>query len=128
MRCYTFDEFEFLISKSACDLFDYFNTENIHGLSKIDCQARIKEGGTYIDGLCNYNPNDITKKPFVFINESSLKGNHEDVTLLMHEFYHLSLMLHNWDIQNKEEEIVSFAEKTTNEVFEKIFFSQTKKQ
>jgi hypothetical protein len=33
-------------------------------------------------------------------------------------------MLHEWDIQNKEEEIVTFAEKTTNEVLEKVFLKQ----
>jgi len=124
MKCYSFDKFELLMSKSAVDLFEYFNIEEIHGLSKSDCHKRIKEGGTYFDGLCNYNPNDSTKKPFIFINESSIKNNHEDVTLLMHEVFHLSLMLHEWDIQNKEEEIVTFTEKTTNEVLEKVFLKQ----
>jgi len=81
----------------------------------------MAEGGTYIDGLANYNPTDALAKPFVFINRKALKKTHEDATLLMHEMVHMGLLLNDWDVLEKEEEIVTWAEAETNIIFGRYF-------
>jgi Zn-dependent peptidase ImmA (M78 family) len=77
----------------------------------------MQDGGTYIDGLANYNPTDELGRPFVFINRAALNKDHRDVTLLMHEMVHLSLLIHNWNVGNCEEEIVTWAEEQCNVIF-----------
>lgn len=120
-----FDEYVLLIGLDALELFDFFKLDHIHGLNKFDCFDRIHDGGTYIDGLTNFhpydNPDDPKLKPFVFLNLKAFVGNHEDVTLIMHEIMHLSLLLYDWTIEENEESIVSFAEAETNYLITEIF-------
>lgn len=113
-------EFDFMIGDSAIEIFTYFGVEKMHGLNIKDCMKRINDGGTYIDGLANYNPHDHLAKPFVFINRKAIKKNHHDVTLLMHELMHMALLLHDWDISGREEEIITWAEEQTNRLYEFI--------
>jgi len=119
IKVYNFQEYDLLIGKNAVDLFKYFNKDSFHGINLDDCINRIDEGGTYIDGFCNVNPVNSENKPFVFINQYAIKNNyvnHEKVTLLMHEFIHLSAILFiHFDIY--EEEIVTFAECETNKAY-----------
>lgn len=103
-------KYNFLLGDNALSLFDYFGVDQMHGLTREGCKKRMAEGGTYIDGLSNYNPKNPKLKPFVFINKSSLHGDYRDITLLMHEMMHISLLLHEWDVENKEEDIITWAE------------------
>jgi hypothetical protein len=114
-------EYDFILGDCALDVFDFFEVDEMHGLSRSACIKRMAEGGTYIDGLANYNPTDALAKPFVFINRKALKKTHEDVTLLMHEMVHMGLLLNDWDVLEKEEEIVTWAEAETNIIFGRYF-------
>lgn len=113
-------QYDLVIGENAIELFDFYRVFEMHGLSVQDAMKRIAEGGTYIDGLANYHPMDTelikTPKPFVFINKSALKGDYRDVTLLMHEMVHMALLLNDWEIDEREEEIVAWAETETNDI------------
>lgn len=118
-------QFVLLIGNSAVDLFDYYGVQEMHGVSKTQCIERIAEGGTYIDGFANYNPKDtaLTKEllPFVFINRQALHGDYRDVTLINHEMVHMSLLLHDWNVETDEEQIVTWAEVYTNLIYKQNF-------
>ena len=118
-------QFVLLIGNSAVDLFDYYGVQEMHGVSKAQCIERIAEGGTYIDGFANYNPKDtaLTQEllPFVFINRQALHGDYRDVTLINHEMVHMSLLLHDWNVETDEEQIVTWAEVYTNLIYKKHF-------
>lgn len=116
MKVHIFKDYTVLLGPDAVTIFDYYKVKEMHGLSRKGAVKRIDEGGLYIEGWANYCPHG--GKPYVFINEQAFRGDHRDVTLLMHEFMHLSLLLHEWDITNKEEEILTFAEQSTNAFIE----------
>lgn len=126
-----YSQFILLIGNNAVDLFDYYGVEQMHGVSRTACIARIAEGGTYIEGFANYDPRDSTLStdlpPFIFINKSALKGDYRDVTLVNHEMTHMSLLLHDWDVDKKEEEIVTWAEEWTNRVYQQNFYDYVRK-
>lgn len=109
------DEFEVLIGDDAASIFEYYNTSEMHGLSYKECIERMNNGGTYIDGLCNFVPiyNNSChydySRWFVFFNLKSFKRNYEDNGLIMHEFMHAGFMKYAWDI-NKEEKIITYGE------------------
>ena len=42
------------------------------------------------------------------------------MSLIFHEAMHLSLDIHNYDVMNKEEEIISYAEAEANKIFDLI--------
>lgn len=126
MEIIYYAQFVLLIGNNAVDLFDYYGVQEMHGVNRTSCINRIAEGGTYIDGFCNYDPRDTTLSktplPFVFINRSALKGDYRDITLINHEMAHMSLLLHNWDVDKYEEEIVTWAEEQTNLVYTQKFY------
>jgi len=125
MEVIYYAQFVLLIGNNAVDLFDYYNVQEMHGVNRQSCIARIAEGGTYIEGFANYDPRDTTLStdplPFVFINKAAIKGDYRDVTLINHEMTHMSLLLHNWDVDKKEEEIVTWAEEYTNLIYKQNF-------
>lgn len=125
MEVIFYAQFVLLIGNNAVDLFDYYGVQEMHGVNKTSCISRIAEGGTYIEGFANYNPYDTAQTtnllPFVFINKSALKGDYRDITLINHEMTHMSLLLHEWDVDKKEEEIVTWAEEYTNLVYKQNF-------
>ena len=127
-----------LIGNDATEIFDYYKVEEMHGLSRADAQAEEvdmsnpKNGdqgnGVYIYGLTNYDPADkkLTAKdpykPFLFINLGTFKKYSvtEKATGVMHETMHMSIILNNWDIKDKEEEVITFAEEEANKIIEKL--------
>ena len=125
------EDYEFLLGESALDLFYYFQVEELHGLNIHDCRKRIEEGGTYIDGMCNYIPvMDYTidySKFFIFINLSSLDGSYKDITLVQHETTHGGFKMYDYN-PNREEEIISWGEKLTNDVMPQIFREVNKRR
>ena len=44
----------------------------------------------------------------------------EQATAVMHETMHMSILLNNWDIRDKEEEVITFAEEEANKIIKKI--------
>jgi len=121
-----------LIGKDATEIFDYYNVPEMHGLNRADAQAEevdlSKGNGVYIYGLTNYDPADkkLTAKdpykPFLFINLGTFKKYSvtEKATGIMHETMHMSILLNNWDIKDKEEEVITFAEEEANKIIEKL--------
>ena len=89
----------------------------------------------YIYGLTNYDPADkkltakAPYKPFLFLNMGTFKRYSltEKATGVMHETMHMSILLNNWNIKDKEEEVITFAEDEANKIIEKVGFS-TKEQ
>jgi len=115
-----------LIGKDATEIFDYYSVDKMHGLNRKDAQAeevdKSKGNGVYIYGWTNYDPKDkkltakTPYKPFLFLNKKHFKGNFKDITLVNHEAMHMAILLNNWDIKDKEEEVISLAEEITNKI------------
>jgi hypothetical protein len=128
-----------LIGNNATEIFDYYKVPEMHGLNRKDAQAeevdKTKGNGVYIYGLTNYDPADkkltakAPNKPFLFLNMGTFKkySTTEKATAVMHETMHMSLLLNNWNIKDKEEEAIQFAEDEANKIIEKLEFS-TKEQ
>lgn len=121
-----------LIGNNATDIFNYYNVQQMHGLNLNDAIAEeIKKtvgNGVYIYGWTNYDPADkkLTAKapfkPFLFLNMGAFKrySPSEQATAIMHETMHMSILLNNWDIRDKEEEAIGFAEEEANKIINKI--------
>jgi hypothetical protein len=119
-------KFVVLIGKDATEIFDYYSVNKMHGLNRKDAQAeevdKTTGNGVYIYGWTNYDPRDkkltakAPYKPFLFLNKKHFKGDFTDITLVNHEAMHMSILLNNWNITDKEEEAVSLAEDITNKI------------
>lgn len=119
-------DFVLLIGNDATEIFDYYSVDKVHGLNRADAQAeevdKTKGNGVYIYGWTNYDPKDkkltakAPYKPFLFLNKKHFTGKFTDITLVNHEAMHMSILLNNWDIKDKEEEAVSQAEDWTNKI------------
>jgi hypothetical protein len=138
-----------LIGNDATEIFDYYKVPEMHGLNRKDAQAeevdKTKGNGVYIYGWTNYDPEDkkltakAPHKPFLFLNMGTFKKYSvtQKATAIMHETMHMSILLNKWNITDKEEEVISFAEDEANKIIEKLktvkieapkknFFSRTK--
>ena len=121
-----------LIGNDATEIFDYYNVQEMHGLNRKDAQAeevdKTKGNGVYIYGWTNYDPADkkltgkAPYKPFLFLNMGTFKkySPTEKATAVMHETMHMSILLNNGDIKDKEEEVIQFAEDEANKIIEKL--------
>ena len=105
-----------LIGESAISLFDYFGVDELHGLNRIDCIKRIKEGGTYIDGMCNELPTDSSKY-YLFINESAYTNDLLiDFGLIFHECTHYYFRKYYDTLKENEEQLITESEKLAIEI------------
>ena len=101
-----------LLSYNPCDVFTYFNVKEMHGLNAIDCAKHENTTeSAYFAGWCNFIPKesgeyDQNDRRFIFINLSRCNDDTETMGLIMHEMMHQSLFVHNYDVANKEEEII----------------------
>ena len=121
-----------LIGNDATEIFDYYKVPEMHGLNRKDAQAEEVDktvgNGVYIYGWTNYDPADkkltgkAPYKPFLFLNMGTFKrySPTEKATAIMHETMHMSLLLNDWNIKDKEEEVISFAEDEANKIIEKL--------
>ena len=121
-----------LIGNDATEVFDYYKVDEMHGLNRADAQAEEVDktvgNGVYLYGLTNYDPADkklIAKdpyKPFLFLNMGTFKRYNvtEKATAVMHETMHISILLNNWNIKGKEEEVITYAEDEANKIIEKL--------
>ncbi len=124
-----------LVGNNATEVFDHYDVEEMHGLNRKDAQAeevdRTTGNGVYIYGLTNYDPADkkLTAKdpykPFLFLNMGTFKKYSltEKATAVMHETIHMGILLNNWNIKDKEEDVITFAEEEANKIIEKLGFS-----
>lgn len=121
-----------LVGNDATEIFDYYKVQEMHGLNRADAQAeevdKTTGNGVYIYGLTNYDPADkkLTGKdpykPFLFLNMGTFKKYSltEKATAIMHETMHMSILLNNWKITDKEEEVIQFAEDEANKIIAKL--------
>ena len=119
-------KFVLLFGDNATEIFDYYNVSKMHGLNREDAQKeevdKTKGNGVYIYGWTNYDPRDkklnmkSPYKPFLFLNKKHNKGDFKDITLVNHEAMHMSILLNNWNIKDKEEEAVTLSEELTNKI------------
>ena len=118
MRLFNF-EYQLILSDNPCDIFKYFGVEELYGLYLSDCEAYNNTNkDSYIAGLCNLIPNQ--NKMFIFLNTSRMNDCKEKMALIFHECMHLSLELHNYEVKEKEEEIISWAEAEAKKIFDLI--------
>lgn len=125
-------EYVLLIGNDATEIFDYYKVPEMHGLNRKDAQEeevdKTKGNGVYIYGWTNYDPEDkkltakAPHKPFLFLNMGTFSRYSvtEKATAIMHETMHMSLILNKWEIKDKEEEVISFAEEEANKIIEKL--------
>ena len=108
------EKYILLLSYHPCDLFRYFNTENLHGLNLTDCQEyKNTSDDSYIAGMCNIDPH--TGEKYIFINLSRCTDDIHTMGLVMHEAMHLAFAL----IED-EEEMITFAENEAYKIIDKI--------
>jgi hypothetical protein len=113
-----------LLSYYPCDIFDYYAVEEMHGLTKQECQAHANTADSaYIAGWSNYIPKESgqyeDKDPqFVFINLSRCTDPVKTTGLIMHEMMHQSMWLHDYNLE--EESIITWAEEETYAVYDII--------
>lgn len=132
VKHYDMGKYLLIVGKDATDIFKYYNVKEMHGLNLKDAQAeevdKTKGNGVYIYGLTNYDPADkkltakAPYKPFVFLNMGTFKkySPSEQATAVMHETMHMSILLSNWNIKDKEEESIGKAEEEANKIIEKL--------
>ena len=132
MKKFDMGKYILLIGNDATEIFDYYKVPEMHGLNRADAQAeevdKTTGNGVYIYGWTNYDPADkkltakAPYKPFLFLNMGTFKkySTTEKATAIMHETMHMSLLLNNWKINDKEEEAISFAEEEANKIIEKL--------
>ena len=125
-------KFVLLLGEPATEIFDYYGVKEMHGLNRKDAQAeevdKTTGNGVYIYGWTNYDPADTKltakapNKPFLFLNMGTFKkySTTEKATAVMHETMHMSILLNNWKIMDKEEEAIQFAEDEANKIIEKL--------
>jgi len=110
-----------LVGTSALALFDYFEVDELHGLTRQGCIDRIAQGGTYFDGMQNLYP-QTTDMYYLFINSSALTKNMaENFGLIFHESMHYQFEKHWNNLQEKEEEIITDAEILALDIIKIIF-------
>ena len=134
MKKFDMGKYILLVGNDATELFDYYKVPEMHGLNRADAQAeeidKTTGNGVYIYGLTNYDPADkkltakAPYKPFLFLNMGTFKRYSltEKATGVMHETMHMSILLNNWNIKDKEEEVITFAEDEANKIIEKVGF------
>ena len=125
-----------LAGNNATEIFDYYDVDEMHGLNLKDAKAEEVDktvgNGVYIYGWTNYDPADkkltgkAPTKPFLFINLGTFSRYNitEKATAVMHETMHMSILLNNWKIADKEEEVISYAEEEANKIIEKLGFNK----
>jgi hypothetical protein len=136
MKKYDMGKYVLLAGEDATKIFDYYDVDEMHGLNRKDAQAEEVDktvgNGVYMYGWTNYDPADkkLTAKkpylPFLFINLGTFKrySTTEKATGVMHETMHMSILLNNWNIKDKEEEVITFAEDEANKIIDKLGFDK----
>ena len=106
--------YDLLLSNDPCEIFTHYNVAEMHGLNLIDCiNYNNTNQSAYFAGWCNLIPN--SEKYYVFINLSRCNTDIETFGLIMHELMHMSFELHT-----DEEELITWAENESYEVFKII--------
>lgn len=108
------EKYDLLLSYDCCEIFNYYNVAEMHGLNLVDCKAHNNTRiSAYFAGWCNIIPNK--DRNFVFINLSRCNTIEETFGLIMHELMHMS-----FDLHTDEEELITWAENEAYKVYKII--------
>mgnify|MGYP000895391689 CR=1 FL=1 len=111
MRVIERKHYDLLLSYDPCDIFTHYNVDEMHGLNFEDClEFNNTTKSAYFAGWCNYIPN--SDRHYVFINLSRCNTDIETFGLIMHELMHMS-----FDLHTDEEELITWAENESYEVY-----------
>ena len=117
------NEYDLLLCTDPCEVFRYYNVEEMHGLSLVECKAHPNTtDSAYIAGWSNFVPKDsgeyiANDDRFIFINLSRCTDPVKTTGLIMHEMMHHSLWMHSYNAETREEDIITWAEQETYEVY-----------
>lgn len=90
--------FHLIFGKDSLAIFDVFNTDEVAGLTRKDCEEKLKElkdnnetekYEAFIAGLTNV----FDGKIFLFINRERMKEEHMALRVIPHECLHLARLL-----------------------------------
>lgn len=112
------EHYTLLLSFNPCEIFWHLGEMELHGLDYKSCM--LHENTTqnaYIAGWCNYYSD--SDKFFVFINLSRCTSDFETTLLIFHEMLHAAMIVYNLNLEY-EEQIVTYAENETRQVFNLI--------
>lgn len=114
-------KYDLLLSFNPCELFEYFEVDELHGLKKSECYShRNTKNSSYIAGLCNLIPTEkpliYRNKYFVFINLNRCNSDLETFGHIFHELMHLSINLFNENLKY-EEQMISYCENESKLIF-----------
>ena len=119
------EHYTLLLSECPCEIFEYYRVNSMHGLNYEDCLKHLNnQDQAYIWGWANYVPNDdlyykFGCDRFVFINLTRAKKDYDTYGGVFHEMMHQALELYNYNMVF-EEELITWAENETKEVFKII--------
>lgn len=124
MRQHIFNEFDLILSPNIKDLFQWFGTDEIHGLLVSDA---IKKD---ITSMVHYHPNDVSAslsfKPFIYLNNHTLSNIpiHESAIIISGASQRLSEILTEGFVQTKAKEVETFTENLSLEILDELNFPQ----
>lgn len=124
------ESYTLLLGNNPCEIFWHYGVEEMHGLNFKECILHPNtKDSAYIWGWANFVPkNDknyhFSEPRYVFINLQRCGDNYETYGGVFHELMHHSLHLHQYNM-DLEEEIISWAEEETKEVFKLVISNIT---
>ena len=116
------NNYTLLLGENPCEIFNYYSIKEMHGLNIYDCEKyKNTKDDAYIWGWANYVPKENNNynqgdKRYVFINLQRCGNNSETFAGVFHEMLHHSFEMHDCNM-DLEEEIITWAEKESHEVF-----------
>lgn len=116
------EKYLLLLSHDPCEIFRFFNVNQMHGLYYNDCIKHTNnDKQAYIAGWCNYVPKSNGNYNnddlfYVFLNLTRCATDIEAIRTIFHELMHMSLNLFKYSEEN-EEDIISWADYETNEIY-----------
>lgn len=114
------DTYVLLLSYNPCNIFTYYNVDEMNGLNLKDCtNHQNTTESAYIAGWSNFVPNQDNDRRYVFINLSRCTDTIHIFGLIIHEMMHHSMWMHNYNL-HKEEEIITWAEEEAYQVYKLI--------
>ena len=120
MRQHVFNEFDLYTARCISELYDWYVTDEIHGMLKHDAVSKD------ITSMVHYHPNDMSAsmsyKPFVFLNSHILSNIpiHESALIITSACHRLSDILTEGYTETKSQEIQQFAEDLSVSIFDEL--------
>jgi hypothetical protein len=109
--------YDILLGDESIELFDYFESDYIHGMTRDECEAY---GNSIFDAYIAGMANVWNGRPFIFINISRCFDPIDAVALITHEVAHLQNILYGYHNESNEEEWVTGFEEIIRDILNQI--------